>query len=119
MLANTLTITLNAVPYVLLRMREEGGGSVYRFKDADQVMQLQIRQTVEKATAKAPQEISRSNMFFEHTVYATPTAVRKYFSMSAVLRLAEASDPVKLGYIVTGFNTLLNAQAAAIIAGDI
>lgn len=119
MLANTLTITVNAVATILTRVREDGGGSIYRFKDATQLMTLQIRQTVEKATVKNPIDVLRSNMFFERIVYATPTTTQKYYSQSAVVRMGADSDPAYLGFLVPGFNTLLNAQAAAIIGGEV
>lgn len=117
MLANTLTVTLNSVAKVLTRVNQDNFGSVYRLRSATELITLQIRNTEEKATIKAP-AIERHNMFFEHTVFATPTTAAEYYSVSAVMRMYTVSDPVKLGYAVTGFNTLLNAQAAGIISGE-
>lgn len=119
MLANTLTITINAVARVLVRISESNGASVYQLKTATDLFKLQVRQSDEPSTVKSPQKIARSNMFFEHTVFATPTEVQKYYSMSAVMRLAESSDPAYLDYIVTGFNALLDAQSTSIIGGEV
>lgn len=119
MLANTLTLTVNAVATTLTRVREDGGGSVYQFRDSTQLIKAQIRQTVEKGTAKSPVDVIRSNLFIERTVFATPTVSQKYYSMSAVMRMGADSDPAYLTYLVPGFNTLLNAQAAAIVGGEV
>lgn len=119
MLANTLTLTINSVAKVLTRINQDNYGSEYRLKSATEVLTLQIRNSTEKATVKSPSVIDRHNMFFEHTVYAVPgTSPEYYYSMSAVMRMNSSSDPAQLGHIVPAFNTLLNAQAAAIIGGE-
>jgi hypothetical protein len=118
MLSNTLTITIDGVANVLTRINQDNYGSEYRKKSATELMTLLIRNSTEKATASSPYPVERHNMFFERTVFATPTDVEKYYSVSAVMRARSTSDPDYLADAVVGFNALLGAQAAAIIGGE-
>lgn len=116
MLANTLTITINAVARVLVRVNQDNYGSTYLLKDATQQFTLKIRNSTEPNDGVEP--VARSNMFFEHIVYSTPTTTEKKYTMSGTMRLRKTSDPAYLAFVVAGFNTLLGAQAAAIIGGE-
>lgn len=116
MLANTLTITINSVARILTRVNQDNYGSVYRLKDATQEFTLKIRNSVTPSDGVEPLE--RHNMFFEHIVYSTPTTTEKRYTMSATMQMRKTSDPAYLAFVVPGFNTLLNAQAAAIIGGE-
>lgn len=128
MFANTLTITINAVANVLTRVNQDSYGSVYIKKTATDVMTLRFRNTSEKASVpltKSPTtaytvnpSVDRHNMFFEHRVFATASVPEKLYTMSAVIRLSDGSDPVYLGQLATGFSTLLAAQQAGLIAWE-
>ena len=116
MLANTLTITINAVAYVLPRLREQNGESVYALDSALESMVLKIRNSEEKGT---PEAVKRSNMFFEHVIYATPTAFEKYYTVTQTMRRRRTSDPAWLDKVATGFATLIAAQKTAIVNGEV
>jgi len=116
MLANTLTITINSTARVLTRVNQDNYGSVYRLKDGTQEFTLKIRNSSEPSDGVEP--LDRHNMFFEHIVYATGGATEKKYTMSATMRIRKTSDPAYLAYVVPAFNTLLNAQASALIAGE-
>lgn len=118
MLANTLTITINGVAKTLTRINQDNYGSEYRLKSATELMTLQIRNTTEKATASRPYSVDRHNVFFERTVFSTPTESEKYYSASAVFRAGLTSDPAYLEDAVEGFNTLVTSLAAAVIGGE-
>lgn len=115
MLANTLTLTINAVPYVLTRVSEQNQASKYSFKDATQSIVLQFRHQTEQGK---PEPVDRHNMFVEWTIYATPTATEKYFTMSSTARCRKTSDPEALEDLLLASNVLLSAQASAFTDGE-
>lgn len=116
MFANTLTITINAVARVLTRVNQDNFGSTYYLKDGTQQFTLKFRNSTEPSDGVEP--VERHNMYFEHVVYATPTTTEKKYTMSSTMRLRKTSDPAYLALVVPGFNTLLNTQAAGLIAGE-
>lgn len=119
MLANTLTITIDGTAHTLVRVNQDNFSSVYIKKDATQAMQLDIRQSVEGPKKASPDvAVDRHNIAFSHTVYATPTASEKYYTVTATMRSRQSSDPAWLDKITTGFITLLTAQKTAIINGE-
>lgn len=119
MLANTLTITISGTGYTLTRINQDNFGSLYRFSDATQLMELQVRHSDEPVNGlKQPEPVRRHNMFFEHTVYATPTANRKYYSVSHTMRQAMSSDPAALTADDAGFVTLEGSIRAQLVAGE-
>jgi hypothetical protein len=117
MFANTLTITINAVAYVLTRVNQDNYGSTYIKKDATQSMTLQFRNNTE-SEAKTGVSFDRHNMFFEHIVYATPTTVEKKYTVSTVYRQSFGSDVTWLGQVVAGFQTLESAQKDGLIGWE-
>lgn len=116
MFANTLTITINSVARILTRVNQDNYGSVYRLKDATQEFTLKFRNSTDPSDGVEPLE--RHNMYFEHIVYATSTTTEKKYTMSSTLRMRKTSDPAYLAFVVPAFNTLLNAQASGLIAGE-
>jgi len=118
MLANTLTLTVNAVPVTLTRVNQDNYGSVYTYKGASEAYSLQIRNSVEKSKVVGVPDIERHNAFLEHTVYATPTAAEKYNSVTTTIRARIGNDPAKVGYDAVGFNTLVGSILTSLIAGE-
>ena len=119
MLGNTLTITIATIAYTLARVNQDNFSSVYRFSDATQTMTLQIRHTEEPINGvKQPDPIVRHNMYFEHEVYATPVAARKYYSIAHTLRRVKTSDPASLSSDDTGFAALETSLRSQLIAGE-
>lgn len=118
MLANTLTITIDGVANTLTRVNQDNFSSFYVKKDAIGEMSLQIRHSTESVSSKQPTPVDRHNVFFSNTVYATPTAVEKSYTVSHTMRIARASDPLVLEKTDTGFATLLGTIRASIVAGE-
>lgn len=116
MFANTLTITINAVARVLTRVNQDNYGSEYRLKDATQQFILKFRNSSEPSDGVEPLE--RHNMYFEHIVYATATTSEKKYTMSSTMRFRKTSDPAYMAFVIPAFNTLLNAQASGLLAGE-
>ncbi len=114
MFANTLTITINGVAKTLTRVNQDNYGSEYVLKTSTDKMTLRFRNSVEKGSPS----YDRHNMFFEHIVYATTTTIEKVYTVSAVLRQNDGSDPAYLDYVVAGFITLLTAQKTGMIGGE-
>jgi hypothetical protein len=118
MLPATLTLTINAVAKVLTRIDPRNNeGSLYQLKSATEKITLQVRHSTAKSKL-TPANEDVHNVFFEHTIYATPTSFVENYKFSATFRMIESNDPVKLGYLVAACNTLVAANSAAIIAGD-
>jgi len=115
MLANTLTLTINAVAKVLTRVGEQGQSSLYRYKTATEEISLQFRHTTETG-GSVP--IYRHNAFVEWLIYATPTVAEQYYSYSLTARGSKTSDPETVEDLVLAGNVLLTAQASAFADGE-
>lgn len=115
MLANTLTLTINAVAKVLTRVSEQNQSSKYRLKTATEEIILLFRHTTETGT---PEPLDRHNMFVEWTVYATATETEKYFTFSMTCRARKTSDPETLEDLLLAANVLSTAQASAFTDGE-
>lgn len=115
MFANTLTITIDGTANVLTRVNQDNYGSQYQLITGLASMILKFRNSTETGS---PENVSRHNMFFEHTVFATPTASEKYYTVTATMRSRRTSDPAWLDKITAGFITLLSAQKTGLIGGE-
>lgn len=115
MFANTLTLTINTVAKVLLRINQDNFGSTYKYTSATEIVKCQFRNSTEK---NASGDVDRHNMFVEHTILATPTTKEEYYSWSATLRCRVGSDPTKCGYVSTAATTLLLAQQAGLVQSE-
>lgn len=116
MFANTLTLTVNAVAKVLTRVNQDNYGSEYKLVSSTDSWTLKFRNSNDPSDGVEP--LTRHNMYVEYVVYATPTATEKRYTMSATMRYRKTSDPTQMGYIEAAFCTLLNSQAAGLIAGE-
>lgn len=116
MLANTLTLTINAIAKVLVRVNQDNFGSQYQLKSATESIVMKIRTSTD--TNKG-QLFDRHNVEVVHTVYGVAPAPDKVYTCSMTFRSIDKGDPVALGYLMTGFSTLLSAQQAAIIGGEV
>lgn len=115
MFANTLTLTIDAVPRTLNRVNQDNYGSEYLFKDSVERITMKIRHSTETQNA-AP--VNRHNVFVERTVYATPTVSEKYWSTTVTLRDREGSGPADLLKTWQGVNTLLLTLDDTLVVGD-
>lgn len=118
MLANTLTITIDGTAHVMVRVNQDNFSSLYRKVDAAFLMEMKIRHSVEATSPSQPIPVDRHNVFFERTVYATPTEVEKYYSVSHTMRVRRTSDPSHLEKVDLGFTTLEGAIRANLVAGE-
>jgi hypothetical protein len=117
MLANTLTVTINAVAKVLTRVNQDNYSSEYRLTTALESLVLKIRNTTEKSNGFT---YTRHNVDLNWTIFATTTAVEQNYVASQTFkqRVGANSDPTVLVQEVAGLATLVNAQATAIAGGE-
>jgi lysozyme family protein len=116
MLANTLTVTINSVAKILVRVNQDSFSSQYQLKTATESLILRIRNTTERSNGFG---YDRHNVELSWLIYATATDVEKHYVVSQTFRCRTiGSDPVVLTQTVAGLATLVNAQAAAISGGE-
>lgn len=117
MLANTLTVTINSVAKVLVRVNQsEPFSSQYQLKTATESLILKIRNTTERANGAG---YDRHNVELSHLIYATSTDPEKHYVTSQTFKNRTiGSDPAVLVQEVAALATLINAQATAIAGGE-
>jgi hypothetical protein len=117
MLANTLTVTINAVAKVLTRVNQDNFSSQYQLVSATESLILKIRHTTEKSGGYS---YTRHNVELSWLIFATPTTFEQHYVASQTFkhRVGAPNDPTVLAQEVAGLATLVNAQAAAIVAGE-
>lgn len=115
MFANTLTLTIGGTGRTLTRVNQDNFGSAYKFVDGVELITMAIRHGVDKVAGKT---IDRHNVFVERTVFATPTATEKYYSVTATLRAGRDSIPADLLATWVGTNTLLLALDDGLVVGE-
>ncbi len=115
MFSNTLTITINAIAYTLVRQNQDNFGSVYRFRDGVRKLEMKIRHSTDSVSGVL---FNRHNVVLEHTVYGTPTAFEQKFTCTATLRERDGADPADLLKTWQGFNTLLLTLDDTLVIGE-
>jgi hypothetical protein len=115
MFANTLTLTINAVAKVLTRVNQDSYGSEYTLISYVESIRLQIRHTTDKL---ATGDVLRHNVYVERTIFATPTATEKYFSVTGTLRSRVGSSPTDLLNMYVGFSTLMATLDDGLVVGE-
>jgi hypothetical protein len=115
MFANTLTLTIDAVPKVLNRINQDNRGSEYSFVSGTETISMLIRHTVDKL---ATGDVNRHNVYIERTIFATPTVVEKYFSVTFTLRERRGSDPLDELKLAQGFYTLIATLDDGLVVGE-
>jgi len=109
MLANTLTLTINAIAKVLVRINQDNYSSEYFLKDTLDSWRLKIRHT---KSSKGGVSLDRHNVELVHVVYATTTTVE----ISRKVYLVFELDPTDtMTNEVSGFCSWLIASSNAII----
>lgn len=110
MLANTLTLTVNGVAKVLVRINQDAYASEYRLASATDEYRMKIRHS---NTTKNGVKYDRHNLEVVHTVFAagaTPEYSRKFYVVSELL----PSDPDV--YVANSVCNALIATSNALLA---
>lgn len=121
MLANTITVSVNAVNKILTRVKEDPGKSIYKLKEATGQFVLTIKQTSFKDTARAV-TVERHAFDLVHTLLpvapATHSEIRK--SYIVIENDADTVDYVNTRYISKAVSdyTAVAANVDPIIAGE-
>lgn len=75
MFADTLTVTINTVAKVLVRVNQDQYSSEYRLKEADGEFRLRLRNSSYVDKTRASKSVSRHNVELIHTIYPVAPAV--------------------------------------------
>lgn len=116
MFSNTLTVTIDAVAYSLLRIGEQNGESLYRFRDGVRKIEMKLRQSTELRKGLST---NRHYVVLEHTVFATPTTNEHFYSSAVTLLERDGDDPAILLKTWQGFNTLLLTLDDTFVVGEV
>lgn len=119
MFSNTLTLTVAGAtgsPFTLTRVNQDNYGSEYKFADAIQTINLKCRQSTDTLN-NVP--VNRHNMTIEREIFATPTAVRKFYTATITLRDEKGSGPTDLLAFWVGFNTLALTLDDGLVVGEV
>lgn len=115
MLGNTLTLTVNSVAKVLVRINQDNYGSEYRLVTSTERWTLKIRHSSQTSGAI---KFDSHNVLVEHVVFATATEVEKTMTASTTLRGQVGTDPAALDHLSDALGTLVAANAAALVQGE-
>lgn len=115
MLANTLTLTINAVAKVLTRINQDNYGSEYRLVTASERITLKIRHSTQTTAGVI---YDQHNVLVSWTKIPTAPAVPYTMTVSSTLRGPLGSDPADLDNLSDALGVLVAAQLAAIVQGD-
>lgn len=115
MLNNTLTLTVNSVAKVLVRINQDNYGSEYRLLSATEKYTLKVRHSSQKSGTRI---FDVHNVLVEHVVFATPTVAEKTMTVSSTLRGEVGTDPAALDYLSDALGVLVAAQAAQLVQGE-
>lgn len=118
MLGNTITLTVDATPKILLRIREDGFSSTYLLKETGSEIQLDFRHTLEKAVAGKAQ-IERHNVDLKFTTFDPVTGSPTVRQVYAVMRVPKGTDPVVVGFQFKSLFSYLVSNHMAIINWDV
>lgn len=116
MLANTLTLTVNAVAKVLTRINQDAYGSEYRLVSASERITLKIRHSSQ--TGKGGTLFDQHNAAVEWIQIPAAPAVPVTLTASITLRGQFGSNPADLDNLSDALGVLFAANLAAIVQGD-
>lgn len=115
MYANTLTITINAIPYTLTRVNQDNFGSVYRFRDGTRELDMKIRHSTDNVSGV---QFNRHNITLAHTLYKTEVLPERVQTATVTLREQRGVDPADLLKTWQGFNTLFLTLDDSFVGGE-
>lgn len=75
MFTDTLTVTINAVAKVMVRVNQDGYSSEYRLKETDGEFRLRLRNSTYVDKARGSKAVNRHNVELIHTLYPVAPAI--------------------------------------------
>lgn len=102
----TITLTVNSVPKVLNRVNQDNYGSEYSLIDTLDSWNLKIRHTQDSPDSDGL-VMRRHNVFVEHVVYPTVTALMQKETVSLVIRQDTQHGPSTMVDITKAVNVWL------------
>lgn len=118
MFPGTITLTIDAVPFVLNRVNQDGYGSEYQYNGALSSLSLKIRHSVDKVDSDGV-TMKRHNVFIERVVYPTVTTAMLKDTFTFTLRHGQYQDPAEAADLAAAANTWIGTSTnlADIAAG--
>jgi hypothetical protein len=108
MIGDTVTVTINAVPYTLSKKTEQGYSSVYMVRDATHEVTLRVRHTNENGRAgSVPTESHRVDL--TRRIIGDAVIPTRSYTASVILRLEKDSDPDKVEQLMSAMCGFLSA----------
>jgi hypothetical protein len=116
MFANTLTLTVDAVPYTLTRYREQSGQSEYIHRASGFTFTLKIRNS---QSVSAGRVYNVYNMVLSHKVAATESAEEYTNTSSFTGRFVDLQDPTGSSDLQTALHALAAPLLEPLAAGEV
>lgn len=113
-ISSPITITVNAVDKVLVRVNQDNFGSVYRLKETDTEYQLVIRHSYEGKVG--PGQIERHNVDFTMTQFDDTTGNPIVYQSYTIMRNPRNRDPVNTTRVAKALAVWVNTVAADLSA---
>lgn len=101
MFPGTITIKIGTRDVILTRVNQDNYGSEYRFRGPVDQVSMKIRHSLDSVD-KDGIKMERHNVFFEHTVYPTPTSAMQKYSFTSTIRGGSQNDPAAAGHLAFG-----------------
>lgn len=112
MFSDTITITINAVAKVLIRVNQDSYGSEYFLRESTGQFRLKLRNTTYVDKTRGGLKVDRHNIELVETQFAvapaTQPTVRKYYSVLENDQTDIVASSAKFAAGVTGFQTEAN-----------
>lgn len=112
MFADTLTVTINAVPKILNRIADDGYTSEYYLRGTLDEFRMKIRHSSYVDKARGNNKVDRHNVEFVHTVYpvapSTIARVRKSYVVIENDNVDGITEPLNMTLGFVGFLTSPN-----------
>jgi hypothetical protein len=116
MFANTLTLTVDSVPYTLTRVKEQNGQSEYSHRGAGFAYTLKIRNSQSVSSGRV---YNVYNMLLTHSVADTVSAVGFTNTSSFTGRFVDLQDPTVSSDLQSALHALGSALLPALAAGEV
>lgn len=105
----TITLTIDAVPFVLNRVNQDGYGSEYQYNGALSSIALKIRHSTDNVD-KDGLTMKRHNVFIERVVYPTATTALVKETFTFTMRNGQYQDPADVANLAAAAHTWLGTS---------